>query len=79
MLAELNQAFFGNPVLMSMTQWVITASLIFARVVSFLHLAPVFSDKGVTTMIRIRAVDTGGIGAERAPVIRKQRTHVPVR
>ena len=53
MLAELNQAFFGNPVLMSMTQWVITASLIFARVVSFLHLAPVFSDKGVTTMIRI--------------------------
>lgn len=53
MLNELNQAFFGNPLLMSMTEWIITASLIFARVVSFLHMAPVFSDKAVSTMIRI--------------------------
>ena len=53
MLNELNQAFFGNPILMSATQWIISASLIFARVVSFIHMAPVFSDKAIPSLIRI--------------------------
>ncbi len=53
MFAELNDLFFGNEVLAGLGQWITSASLIFARIVSFVHMAPVFSNKSVFSLARI--------------------------
>lgn len=53
MFAELNDLFFGNEILSGLGQWITSASLIFARIVSFAHMAPVFSNKSVFSLARI--------------------------
>ena len=53
MFVELNDLFFGNEILSGMGEWIISATLIFTRIVSFVHMAPVFSNKSVFSMVRI--------------------------
>jgi flagellar biosynthetic protein FliR len=50
---ELSDIYFGNEVLTGLGTWVITAMVMFARVVSFIHMAPIFSNKAVTSMVRV--------------------------
>jgi len=50
---ELLAGFFRQEALSSHSEWVIAASLVLVRVIAFLHEAPVFGHKNISTLSRI--------------------------
>ncbi len=50
---ELLAGFFRNTALSTNSEWLIASSLVLVRVIAFMHMAPIFGHKDITTMTRI--------------------------
>lgn len=50
---ELFANFFAQDILSSNIEWIAAASLVLARIIAFMHMAPVFGHKSISSMTRI--------------------------